>query len=365
MPSQRVLDHCIVYYDAGNWAAVAANNGGNGPIWQWGDELLIGFTVGAFKKTEQGHQVSNDDPYASWLARSVDGGGTWKTWAPDGYAGQPAEVAPHVGEVDFTGPGFVMRVEGNGYHGNAGSHWFCSEDRGETWRGPLGFGDLLSHADLEDNEFTGRTAYLVEGPGEMLIFLSTRERGVPKGLNVSIREKTFVARTTDGGRNFELVSWVVPRSDPDRAVMTAPVRISPSELVVALRRRSQTNNWIDCHGSADNGLTWSFLSKVGDTEAASSFNGNPPAMIRLTDGRLCCVYGNRSDRQIVARTSGDGTSWTDPLVLRSDFESVNGWPDLGYPRLFERTDGKLVTAYFWCTPERPHTHIEATIFDAP
>jgi hypothetical protein len=33
------------------------------------------------------------------------------------------------------------------------------------------------------------------------------------------------------------------------------------------------------------------------------------------------------------------------------------------PRLWQRTDGKLVTAYFWCTQERPQTHIKYSIFE--
>jgi hypothetical protein len=49
-------------------------------------------------------------------------------------------------------------------------------------------------------------------------------------------------------------------------------------------------------------------------------------------------------------------------VLRDDFSSANGWPDLGYPGLYQRRDGRLVAVYFWCTRERPQTHIAATIF---
>ena len=98
----------------------------------------------------------------------------------------------------------------------------------------------------------------------------------------------------------------------------------------------------------------------------NEWNGNPPALIRMGDGPLCAVYGNRTARQMQARYSGDdGATWSAPQVLRDDFQSANGFPDLGYPRLFQRPDGRLVTAYFWCTAERPQTHIAATIFRAP
>jgi len=94
-------------------------------------------------------------------------------------------------------------------------------------------------------------------------------------LNV-VYDKPFLARPTDGGASFEFISWLVARHDPYRAVMPAPVRLSPSDLVVALRRKSAIENWIDCFVSDDDGTTWSFLSQVGKTEDGNQFNGNPP-----------------------------------------------------------------------------------------
>jgi hypothetical protein len=136
--------------------------------------------------------------------------------------------------------------------------------------------------------------------------------------------------------------------------------------VAALRRKSPGHNWIDCVHSGDNGASWAHLSRVAETEAGNSTNGNPPALAALAGGRLCCAYGNRTERRMLARFSVDGgASWGEALVLRDDFHSANGWPDLGYPRLFQRGDGRLVAVTFWCTRERPETHIEATIFSAP
>jgi len=350
-------EHHVVYHDPAKWAAVPANNGANGPVWQWGDELLAGFTMSTFANAA-GHQCAG--PCHSWLARSVDGGETWQTWEPEGYAGQPEPVLRGLTEgADFVMPGFVLRVEGNGYHGNSGCRWFSSADRGATWGGPYGFGTLFESPELAGLEFTGRTGYLVDGPRTLLLFLSARR----PARGIALQEKAFLARTDDGGRSWAFVSWLVPWSDPCRAVMPAPVRLSPARLVAALRRKSQTNNWIDCVASSDNGATWTHLSRVGDTEAASSYNGNPPAMVLMADGRLCCVYGHRSERRMLARFSADGgATWSDPAVVRDDFSSVNGWPDLGYPRLYQRPDGRLVAVYFWCTRERPQTHIAATIF---
>ena len=363
MIQRRDLCHVVVAYDPTKWAAVPANNGGNGPTWQWGHEMLVGYSQGPFAAPETLHQTSSDGPFTSWLARSTDGGETWTTWRPHPYVGDPAQPAPPPGDVDVSAPGFVLRVQGNGYHGNAGACWFYSQDKGTSWQGPFGFGGLLDHPELAGMEFTGRTAYLAEGSGNLLLFLSARRPSQGSKLQVHLTDKAFVARMTKGGKAFTFLSWIVPKDDPYRAVMPAPVRLSQDRLVAALRRKSAHHNWIDAYASDDGGKSWHHLAQVGATEDANAYNGNPPALVRTFDGRLCCVYGHRSRRQIIVRVSHDGgATWGPEMALRSDFASVNGQPDLGYPRLFQRPDGKLVTAYFWCTAERPQTHIEASIF---
>ncbi len=357
------LYHTVVAYDHSGWNAVPANNGGNGPTWQWGNEILIGYTKGPFATPTSLHQTTDEGPFSSWLARSTDGGETWGTWEPHPYVGDDVPPEPPPGDVDPSAPGFVMRVQGNGYHGNAGTCWFCSEDKGNSWRGPYTFGHLLEHPELAELEFTGRTAYVSDGPDALLLFLSVRNPFPGDRMRVRLTDKAFVARMSDGGASLAFVSWIVPQSDRSRAVMPAPVRLSDERLVVALRRKSAQRNWIDAYRSEDDRKSWRFLSEIGATEDGNAYNGNPPALVRMADGHLCCVYGNRSRLQIIARASdNDGATWGPELVLRDDFASANGRPDLGYPRLFQRPDGKLVTAYFWCTADRPQTHIEATVF---
>jgi hypothetical protein len=234
--------------------------------------------------------------------------------------------------------------------------WY-SYDRGHTWKGPHNFGELMKHPKLKGKEFTARTDYIVNGRDECLIFLSATP-------GQSGRDFTFTARTTNGGKSFDFVSWIVPPTDPHRGVMPTTVRCSETRLVTAIRRRLGSGGkpcWVDAYVSKDNASSWSFVSKVGD---AGVWNGNPPAMVRMKDGRLCCVYGNRSRKQMIARFSGDeGVTWGPEIILRDDFE-VDSFDDrdFGYPRVVQRPDGKLVAIYYWATKERPQHQIAATIW---
>ena len=347
------MEHVIVFAEEGRFAGWPANNG----LWTWdGAEMVVGLTVGRYR-VSAGHNIV--PPYRSLLARSVDGGTSWAVEEPAGYVGSGGDLSPVRDAIAFDARGFAMRVIGTGYHGTEERRggFFVSTDRGRMWQGPYRFGGLAGLPQLEGWEWTPRTDYVVNGQDECLVLLSARpvERWGS--------DRVFCARTLDGGVSFCFVSWVVPPSDPYRAVMPSTVRVPPGCLVTAARRREMGTErcWIDAYGSEDGGQSWSFLSRVGET---GGHNGNPPALVRLRDGRLCCAYGRRDRRQIVARASGDeGRSWGVERVLRDDYMPVNDDADLGYPRIAQRSDGRLVVLYYWATREVPQQHIAATIWD--
>ena len=358
------MKHFVVAHDKNEWCAVPANNGACSPYWQWGNEILVGYTKGKADFSTTGHQVSVSDPYNSYLALSKDGGETWINWKPDNYAGCQNMVVekamPLQTAINFNHPNLVMRIEGNGYHGNSGCQWYYSIDKGKTWKGAYSFGNLFDHDALKDKQFTGRTAYIVNSSDSCYFFLSVRESNAGNG-EISQAEKVFLAQSNDGGLSFDFISWVVPETDPYRAVMPSPVRLSEKTIVIAIRRKGGNAYWIDAYITNDNGENWDFLSKIGDT---GDHNGNPPAMIALDDGRLCCVYGNRKHNTIIAKYSADNAkTWHQAQIIREDMHSINGYPDIGYPRIFQRPDQKITAVYFWCSPDKPETHIAATIFE--
>ncbi len=102
------------------------------------------------------------------------------------------------------------------------------------------------------------------------------------------------------------------------------------------------------------------MSKVADTDRCKR-NGNPPCLIKLTDSRLAVTYAYRSiPYGIRAKISSDnGKTWGEEIHLRDDAQT---W-DIGYTRSVQRTDGKIVTIYYYTTDEYVEQHIAATIWN--
>jgi hypothetical protein len=339
--------HVIVYYEKDRFGGWPANNG----IWQWGDEILVGFLKAYYKENQYHHSLDQLKPMQSVLARSLDGGETWSIEDPDNFVGDGNKAQDLSEALDFQKPGLAMRCSGQGL--------FVSNDKGKQWQGPFFYNGL------NVGEITARTDYLVNGKNDCFFFLSAKDTSV----SATLQDRAFCARTIDGGISFQFVSWMA-ETDTIRSVMPATVRISERHLVTVMRRRydcfdySQkrlAQNYITAHQSLDNGKTWSFLSKVAETDRGLR-NGNPPSMIRLTDGRLCVTYGYRSNPySIRARLSDDaGKTWGKEIILRDDAHKF----DIGYTRTVQRKDGKILTIYYYTNKTYPEPHIEATIWDS-
>jgi hypothetical protein len=338
----KIVGHSIVYGAPDQFCGWPANNG----VWIWGNEILVGFVYGPYVE-QGGHNLGS--PSYTALGRSLDGGLTWSFEDPDNFVGDGGTAVPSPGGINFAHPDFALRTFGSTSKGQ----FFFSYDRGHSWQGPYTCGNLMSHPELSGLENSSRTDYIVNGQDDCLIGMSA--------LGCGPTDRAFMARTTDGGATFNFVSWINPELCTTRGVMPSTVRISENKLITTLRRK-YPGEWIDAFVSYDNGNSWLFLSQVADTY---TWNGNPPALVRLRDGRLCCAYGNRLDRRIEARISEDeGATWSEEIILRDDYQvDAYGDPDLGYCRMVQRPDGKLVTMYYWATPEHPTHHIAATIWE--
>jgi hypothetical protein len=345
------IRNVIVYREAGRYGGWPANHG----IWAWGDEIVVGFEAGYFKHSEQRHSIDWDRPAAHVLARSLDGGETWSIEkppglrAPDGakQAGVPTEPGGKAaidcpGNIDFTNPGFAMTVRMEDIHIGP-SRFYYSYDRGKSWHGPFRV------PDFGQKGIAARTDYQVNGPHDLTMFLTAAKSNGKQG-------RVICVRTKDGGKTWKLVSFVGPEpAENDKAIMPSSVRLHPNTILTAIRHPS----WIELYRSDDDGATWRMAGKpVPDTGA---HNGNPPSMVRLRDGRLAITYGYRSEPYgIRARLSkDDGKTWSREIALRAD----GGAWDLGYTRTVQRTDGKMVTVYYFNDAADRERYIGATIWD--
>lgn len=349
--SLQGVTHVKVFHEKGRFAGWPANHG----IWSWGNEILVGFKVGLHKEVEGStHSIDREKPVAQMLARSLDGGETWKYFdsgdfglpKPSVWGPLPEPAPPCPGGIEFTHPDFAMTLRH--YNNSTGpSHLYYSYDRGHHWTGPFLMPDFGTLG------IAARTDYIVNGKHDCTVFLTASKSDGNEG-------RPLCVSTTDGGKTWELLSFIGP--EPGRyAIMPTSVRLSETDLFTVIRcKENDRGAWLAAYKSEDLGRSWSEVDEpVSDTGA-----GNPASLIQLEDGRLCLTYGIRSEPfRICAKLSTDhGLSWSDEIVLRDD----GGNKDLGYVQSVQRPDGKVVTTYYFNDEKSgPERYIAASIWEVP
>jgi len=332
----------VVFQEHGRFGGWPANSG----MWSWGNEMLVGFSLGYFKNVEKGHAIDREKPSLLRFARSLDGGETWKVETPkflsaDGKEPEPVESP---GGFDFTHPdsAVALRMVSSsiGY-----SRFYYTSDRGKNWQGPY------KVPSYDRTGIAARTDYIVNGKHDLMAFITAHKVNGKEG-------RVFAVRTTDGGKTWKFVSWIGPEPN-GFSIMPSSVRISETRILTTLRRKEGEQHWIDAWVTDDNAATWRFLNRP--TASTGGSVGNPPTLIKLKDGRLSLIYGYRAAPfGIRARLSGDnGLTWSEETVLRND---AGCW-DLGYPRSVQRPDGKIVAVYYFNDAPDRERYIAATIWD--
>lgn len=347
--------HVRVYSEPARFGGWPANHG----IWIWGNEILVGFSIGFHKDLGlMRHAIDRERPEEHVLARSLDGGETWAlefpgrkgmlvgargmrhgTVPPDQQEPAPTDCP---GGIDFTQPDFAMTVR-MADKDTGESRWYYSTDRGHLWKGPFRL-PLFGQPGI-----MARTDYVVNGKHDCTLFLTAAKQNNQEG-------RPLCVRTTDGGKSWKFVSWI-GEEPKGYSIMPATVRLGKMELLTTVRCRLGDSSWIEQFRSQDDGQSWTFEGKPGPDTG----EGNPPSLTRLADGRIGLTYGYRAAPfGMRARLSSDGgKTWAPELHLRDD----GGGRDVGYPRSVQRPDGNIVTVYYFHDTLLGDRYIAATIWD--
>tara|TARA_R110000744_G_scaffold812_1_gene3049 strand:+ start:9954 stop:11126 length:1173 start_codon:yes stop_codon:yes gene_type:complete len=355
------VEHKIVYAEDGKYAGWPANHG----IWTWGDEILIGFVQADYNEAGRGLHTYDISTSRNKYARSLDGGITWKITDAfelgqkglgyDNYgvtdeAIEPIEMKKPI--MDFTDSGFILTFLR--HNNNDGpSHFYFSKNKGASWEGGFKF------PNMETSGIANRTDYIVDGKQSMSVFITTAKSNKKEG-------RVALARTLDGGLTWDFKSWITPEHG-GFDIMPSSIRLSDTELLTTIRTRTEDKlDLISSYRSTDNGKSW---TRLADPAPYTGSAGSPPALVKLKDGRLALGYIYRSENgsRVHVRFSEDnGSTWNDEITLRSG-EGANR--DVGYPKITQRADGKIVMVYYWNhaldVKEKPFRFIAATIFDPP
>jgi len=364
-----MFEHVTIYRDPQRFAGWPANYG----IWNWGNEVVVGFTIGTPKVDGGFHARSRSEPFTNLQARSLDGGKTWTVETPDFPApgGRGLSADEHVehelslayaieqglepqpsgcpGGVNFRHPDGAVMCARTGLGAGTQAFFYVSTDRAHSWQGPY----RLPEFGLAGIE--ARTDVIAFGESDALFFLTAAREDGGEGAGI------IAVRTKDGGKTFNLQTWVCNTPDV-QSIMPASVRVDEGRILTAVRCASMdafmsASRWIDLYVSDDSGQTFHYLNRpVPDTGKG----GNPPTLTRLPDGRIVLIYGVRSEPfGIRARISADrGETWGEEIILRSD----GGTTDLGYPRTTLLPDGSLVTAYYFNDTPQGERYIGGTLW---
>jgi len=353
--NQENIKNVKVYYEPGMTGGWPANHG----IWIWDNEILVGFSKGFYKDLGERHNIDREKAELHLLARSLDGGESWNIEDPGklgsgdlvvpiGWLGvlrtdvQPQELIDCKG-INFKHPDFAFTARMTKSGGGESWYWY-SYDRGHSWEGPSKLPNFGTKG------IAARTDYIIDSKNKCMLFITAAKSNGREG-------RPMCVKTSDGGKNWSFVSWIGPEPEEGYSIMPASARLSKKEILVTIRR----NKFIAGYLSSNNGRTWSHL----DNPVEDTGIGNPPAIVKMRDGRICLIYGYRAEpnSSIRAKISSDnGKTWSKDYFLRDD----GSGQDIGYPRVVQRPDGKIVAVYYFEDKKTgAERYIAATIWTPP
>jgi hypothetical protein len=233
------MEHVTIYHEPGRFAGWPANYG----IWSWGDEIVSGFFLGTMKPNEQFHARDRSQPFVAMQVHSRDGGQSWEVYdipitepknrrisadehmTPDLWVANTLHeediLKPPPGNINFTHPDFALLCARTHLRQGSRSWFYVSTDRCAHWEGPYRL-PMFGQSGM-----AARTDYIVDGPQSCTLFLTAAKPNGDEG-------RVLCARTTDGGKTFQFVGWVMPEP-AGYAIMSASVRLPSGRLLCSAR----------------------------------------------------------------------------------------------------------------------------------
>lgn len=264
------------------------------------------------------------------LMRSADDGQTWSEPRLLGFPGRPTQLSC------LPGGTLIMAVLRELYR---------STDEGQSWTRCDVPWDEFAPAGPLDLGF-GETGGIVQAPDGTLICSCFAHRSPQQTVH---DWNSFIIRSRDDGQKWGDPTFVVNTDEvsylqmPDgRLLGFARVDTMYSRDIWGISGQSgEGGDTVALMESSDLGRSWSEPRRIGLGMAQV-----PAFPLRLGDGRLLLVYGNRQfpfGCQVVASRDA-GATWDldHPLVL-----SWFGWDNYGgHPRSLLMPDGSIITGYY-------------------
>jgi len=375
-PSQ--VDHAVVYRREDEFCSWPFTSG----FWETADGTLIANFATRNVSYASGDAIRHDvlgrnssNP-RTVTVRSRDRGRTWEAPQYNVMAGPGGEgrglsreeMPTRFSEpVDYLDPNVLVSSGSMGGFATAGTQATArlSRDGGQTWGETI----LVPLDHLPST--TGVNSTLVRPDGRLLMFLFSVDKD-------NTHRRPLVYGSTNEGREFHFMSYIVPREDPfgnadgdydDPSVAFVGHRwfyprgyLLPNGRILCITRcqRDPTGvMWSEVFYSDDGGDTWGFLSRINDF-------GAPGNLVPMPDGRIVAVYGYRlMPAGIRATVSEDGgKTWGPEIIVRDDGGS---W-DLGYPNSWLVDERTIGTLYYFNSKDDPVQanggvrHIQRSIF---
>lgn len=302
-----------------------------------------GDLLSAFMES-QDHHIT--DGGVVTLARSTDDGLTWT---------DRKTIAADPGRHCYTNHGMTrlsdgsillhiirgkMRKQKNAFdHIPSRGAFIRSLDNGWTWSE---YGEILDFPFWDSNGRGFSYGKVLELPDGRLM---TPVYGVPKGVSDGSFRVAAVAFSYDNGHSWPDFSMI--HEDKDGLINpseTDIIRTSGGDYLAIIRANKTLKLFRSL--SIDGGVTWSSIDPT-------DLPGQCPALITLNDGQILCIYRDMRPLKLGMSCAVSGDSGVNWDVLGHLYTGAN--TDCAYPSIVRLTDGKIYCIYYTASYPKRHT----------